>query len=64
MSPSERAVQKPLHWVGSAKRDLLMFPDAVVDDFGYALGLADARLIRERLRCARADYEVRYGQKT
>jgi len=41
-----------------------MFPDAVVDDFGYALGLADARLIRERLRCARADYEVRYGQKT
>ena len=126
MSPSERASQKPLHWVGSAKKDLLAFPEAVVDDFGYALGLAqqggfppssrpwqgegpgvfelvedfrgntyrvaytvrfekaiyvlhcyqkkspsgirtartDAALIRERLRIARADYEVRHGQKT
>lgn len=126
MLPSECAFQKPLHWVGSAKRDLLKFPDAVVDDFGYALGLAqqggfpptskpwkgegpgvfelvedfrgdayrvactarfekaiyvlhcyqkkspsgirtartDARLIRERLRVAQADYEVRYAQKT
>lgn len=32
--------EKPLHWVGSAKDDLLEFPDAVVDDFGYALYLA------------------------
>jgi len=31
--------EKPLYWVGSAKRDLLKFPDAVVDDFGYALGV-------------------------
>lgn len=30
---------KPLHWVGSAKRDLLQFPEEVVDDLGYALGL-------------------------
>ena len=30
--------EKPLHWVGSAKRDLLKFPEMVVDDFGYALG--------------------------
>ncbi len=29
--------EKPLHWVGSAKRDLLALPEAVVDDFGYAL---------------------------
>jgi phage-related protein len=28
-----------LHWVGSAKKDLLAFPDEVIDDFGYALGL-------------------------
>jgi len=31
--------EKPLHWVGSAKRDLLTFPEEVIDDFGYALGL-------------------------
>ena len=31
--------EKPLHWVGSSKRDLLAFPEAVVDNFGYALGL-------------------------
>jgi phage-related protein len=31
--------EKPLHWVGSAKKDLLRFPNKVIDDFGYALGL-------------------------
>jgi phage-related protein len=31
--------EKPLHWVGSSKRDLLAFPEEVVDNFGYALGL-------------------------
>jgi len=31
--------EKPLHWVGSSKRDLLDFPEPVVDDFGYALGV-------------------------
>lgn len=31
--------EKPLHWVGSAKKDLLAFPTAVVDDMGYALGV-------------------------
>ncbi len=30
--------EKPLHWVGSAKKDLLALPEAVIDDFGYALG--------------------------
>ncbi|NDP41841.1 MAG: hypothetical protein GZ089_03840 [Aromatoleum sp.] len=39
MSPAEYAFEKPLHWVGSAKKDLLMFPESVVDYFGYALGL-------------------------
>lgn len=31
--------EKPLHWVGSSKKDLLAFPGGVVDDFGYALGV-------------------------
>jgi len=118
--------EKPLHWVGSAKKDLLAFPEQVVGDFGYALsvvqqgrvppsskpwkgegpgvfelvedfrsdtwrvvytarfekavyvlhcfqkkspsGIRTARtdvvLIHERLKTARADYEVRYAEKT
>lgn len=117
--------ERPLHWVGSARRDLLDFPDAVVDEFGYLLGVvqmggqppaakpwkgegpgvfelvedfrgdayrvaytvrfaravyvlhcfqkkspsgirtakADIELIRDRLRAARNDYEVRYGKE-
>jgi phage-related protein len=117
--------EKPLHWVGSAKKDLLGFPEDVVDDFGYALGVVqqgetppsakpwkgegprmfelvenrrggtwrvvytvrfekavyvlhcfqkkspsgvrtaatDVDLIRQRLKTAREDYEVRYGKK-
>lgn len=31
---------RPLHWVGSSKRDLLALPEEVVDVFGYALYLA------------------------
>jgi len=31
--------ERPLHWVGSSKKDLLAFPEKVVDDFGYALGV-------------------------
>jgi phage-related protein len=30
--------EKPLHWVGSSKKDLVGLPAEVVDDFGYALG--------------------------
>jgi phage-related protein len=30
---------RPLHWVGSSKKDLLGFPEAVMDDVGYALGI-------------------------
>jgi phage-related protein len=30
---------KPLHWVGSAKKDLLNFPGDVVGDVGFALGV-------------------------
>jgi phage-related protein len=32
--------EKPLHWVGSAKRDFLKFPAPVKDDMGNALGIA------------------------
>jgi len=31
--------EKPLHWVASAKKDLLRFPDEVVDNVGFALGV-------------------------
>ena len=34
------ADEKPLHWVGSAKRDFLSFPALVKDDMGNALGIA------------------------
>lgn len=34
------STEKPLHWVGSSKRDFLAFPDPVKSDMGYALGLA------------------------
>ena len=125
MARSPTTNERPLHWVGSSKKDLLAFPSAVVDDFGYALsvvqhsgtppsakawrgegpgvfelieehrgdafravytvrfeqavyvlhcfqkkstsGVRTAKravsLIRERLRTAQTDYEVRYGRK-
>jgi phage-related protein len=31
---------KPLHWVGSSKKDLLTMPGDVIDVFGFALHLA------------------------
>ena len=31
--------EKPLHWVGSSKKDLLGFPEEIVDNIGYALGV-------------------------
>ena len=37
--PVRPAGEKPLHWVGSAKRDLLAMPDEVVDAYGFALGV-------------------------
>lgn len=118
-------IEQPVHWVGSSKKDLLRFPEDVVDDIGYALGVVqqgsippsskpwkgegpgvfeivedfrgnvyravytvrfqmamyalhcfqkkspsgirtaktDVELIRDRLKAARKDYEVRYGKK-
>lgn len=117
--------EKPLHWIGSSKKDLLGFSAQVVDDIGYALSavqfgahppsakpwkglgpgvseivesdlsgtyravyavrfrravyvlhafqkkspsgirtaLTDVRLVGERLKAARQDYEERYGKE-
>ena len=38
--PSPAADEKPLHWVGSSKRDFLSFPATLKDDTGNALGIA------------------------
>ena len=35
---TNQRTEKPLHWVGSSKKDLLTLPPEMVDDFGYALG--------------------------
>jgi phage-related protein len=36
---TEPMAEKPLYWVGTAKKDLLAFPGEAVDDIGYALGV-------------------------
>ena len=68
------ADEKPLHWVGSSKRDFLEFPLAVKDDMGNALGIAqfggtaptakpwDVELVAQRLKAAQQDYEEHYGK--
>jgi phage-related protein len=48
--------ERPLDWVGSAKKDFLEFPDAVKDEMGNALGLAQFGGTHP------ADYEARYGK--
>jgi phage-related protein len=62
MRPRRYRDEKPLHWIGSSKKDLLGFPEQVVDDIGFALG--DVRLVTERLKAAKQDYEERYGKET
>jgi phage-related protein len=37
MARPSATAERPLHWVGSSKKDLLAFPSEVVDDLGYAL---------------------------
>jgi phage-related protein len=32
--------EKPLFWIGSSKKDLLAFPEAVIDEIGTALSVA------------------------
>jgi len=40
MRPRLLPGEKPLYWVGSSKRDLLEFPEAVKDSIGSALSVA------------------------
>jgi len=40
MARTLAAGEKPLDWVGSSKKDFLAFPEAVKEDMGNALGLA------------------------
>ena len=39
MRKQRSAGEKPLHWVRSSKKDLLEFPEEIVDNIGYALGV-------------------------
>ena len=32
--------ERPLHWMGSAKKDLMAFPEAAKDSIGSALSVA------------------------
>jgi phage-related protein len=38
--PKRVAGEKPLFWTGSSKEDLLAFPEAVIDEIGTALSVA------------------------
>jgi phage-related protein len=40
-----RQAPRPLHWIGSAKKDLLAMPDAVQQGFGFALYNAQIGLL-------------------
>lgn len=39
MRKQRSAGEKPLYWVRSSKKDLLEFPEEIVDNIGYALGV-------------------------
>src|SRR5947199_5294293 len=39
MARPPTTTEKPVHWVGSSKKDLLAFPGDVVNDLGYALSV-------------------------
>src|ERR1700733_2386884 len=40
--PKRISGEKPLFWIGSAKNDLLEFPEAVKDEVGIALSVAQS----------------------
>jgi hypothetical protein len=49
--PTSTPGEKPLFWIGSAKSDLLEFPEAVKDEIGIALSVRSlAGSIRRRSR--------------
>jgi phage-related protein len=39
MARPSATAERPVHWIGSSKKDLLAFPREVVDDLGYALSV-------------------------
>ena len=45
-----KQVVKPLEWVGSSKKDLLVMPDTVIDVVGYALHLAQQGLKHDQAK--------------
>ncbi len=45
-----KVVTKPLHWIGSAKKDLLAMPDLLQQAFGFALYNAQIGLIHPSAR--------------
>ncbi len=55
------SAEKPLHWVGGSKRDLMAMPHAVIRHIGTALSVADVDLIERRLKAAKTEYETQYG---
>jgi len=55
MARSPTTTEKPLHWVGSSKKDL--------SPSGVSTAKHDVVLIHERLRRAQTDYEVRYASE-
>jgi phage-related protein len=64
MARSKRSQgEKPLFWVGSAKDDLLAFPEAVKSPKGIKTAQSDVDLVSQRLKTAREDYDARYGQR-
>ena len=46
MRPRRAPNEKPLHWIGAAKRDLLSFPQRLISAIGYDLS-ADLRFMPE-----------------
>ncbi len=50
MAAKPPAELKPLAWVGSAKRDLLVLPEEVIDAFGYALYVAQTGKKHEKAK--------------
>jgi phage-related protein len=58
------ADEKPLHRVGSSKRDFLSFPAAVKEDVGNALGIAQFGGTAPTAKpwTAQRDHEEHYGK--
>ena len=52
--------EKPLDWIGSAKRDLL-HAFQKKSPRGVKTAQADIEMVERRLKLARRDYEARYG---